>query len=180
MKTLWQVSFVILAAMIACDDEDEDDPTPENPADMPYMLTIDPANFETSNITGNDFFPLASGKVFTYEGESEDGTSVRVVTHWTTDTRMIAGVTCVITHDLEYEDDELSEEEIINAIQHLAPSYRMVFNLFVMEGFHHGEIANLLNISVGTSKSNLAVARNKLQRMLLASNQENLNKEKNG
>lgn len=62
--------------------------------------------------------------------------------------------------------DHLSAEEIIAAIQRLPPSYRMVFNLYVIEGYKHEEIANQLNISVGTSKSNLAIARNKLQKMI--------------
>ncbi|MEZ4828584.1 MAG: RNA polymerase sigma factor [Bacteroidia bacterium] len=62
--------------------------------------------------------------------------------------------------------NELSAEEIMSLVQQLAPSYRMVFNLYVMEGFKHEEIAQKLNISVGTSKSNLAKARVKLQMML--------------
>lgn len=76
--------------------------------------------------------------------------------------------------------DQLSEQEIIAAIQRLPPSYRLVFNLFVIEGYKHEEIANMLNISVGTSKSNLAVSRNKLQRMLLGEQGERLKQEGNG
>jgi RNA polymerase sigma-70 factor (ECF subfamily) len=76
--------------------------------------------------------------------------------------------------------DQLSEQEIIAAIQRLPPSYRMVFNLFVIEGYKHEEIANMLNISVGTSKSNLAVSRNKLQKMLLGEREEHLKQERNG
>jgi RNA polymerase sigma factor (sigma-70 family) len=63
--------------------------------------------------------------------------------------------------------DHLSAEEIIQHIQNLPSSYRIVFNLFVMEGYKHEEIAKELNISVGTSKSNLSIARSKLQRMIL-------------
>ncbi|MEZ4775914.1 MAG: RNA polymerase sigma factor [Bacteroidia bacterium] len=62
--------------------------------------------------------------------------------------------------------ESLSEEEIMGLVQQLAPSYRIVFNLYVMEGFKHEEIAQKLNISAGTSKSNLAKARVKLQMML--------------
>lgn len=64
--------------------------------------------------------------------------------------------------------DQMSEQEIINAIQRLAPSYRIVFNLYVVEGFKHEEIASMLNISVGTSKSNLAIARSKMRKIVLA------------
>ena len=76
--------------------------------------------------------------------------------------------------------DHLSEQEIIAAIQLLPPSYRMVFNLYVIEGYKHEEIANQLNISVGTTKSNLAIARNKLKKVLISERGERLKQEKNG
>lgn len=76
--------------------------------------------------------------------------------------------------------DKLSAEEIVSAIQLLPPSYRMVFNLFVIEGYKHDEIANQLNISVGTSKSNLAMARNKMKKILISEQGERLTHEQNG
>ena len=76
--------------------------------------------------------------------------------------------------------DKLTVHEIMASIQRLPPSYRMVFNLFVIEGYKHEEIAQQLNISVGTSKSNLAIARNKLQKMLILEKSERLTKESNG
>ena len=76
--------------------------------------------------------------------------------------------------------DKLSEQDIIEAIQRLPPSYRMVFNLYVIEGYKHEEIANQLNISVGTSKSNLAIARNKLQKIVIAEQGERLTHKNNG
>ena len=62
--------------------------------------------------------------------------------------------------------DHLSAEEIMKLVQNLAPSYQIVFNLYVVEGFKHHEIADLLNISEGTSKSNLAKGREKLKKVL--------------
>jgi len=62
--------------------------------------------------------------------------------------------------------DQLSEQEILSAIQELPPSYRTVFNLFVIEGFKHHEIATKLEIREGTSKSNLSFARAKLKKIL--------------
>lgn len=62
--------------------------------------------------------------------------------------------------------DKLSMDDILAAIQHLSPAYRMVINLHLIEGFTHPEIAKKLGISVGTSKSNLAKARKKLQILL--------------
>ncbi|MFX7140802.1 sigma-70 region 4 domain-containing protein, partial [Acinetobacter baumannii] len=61
--------------------------------------------------------------------------------------------------------DRMSYNEIIEKIQKLSPGYRTVFNLFVIDGFKHEEIAKKLNISVGTSKSNLAKARASIQKL---------------
>ncbi|MFW6157240.1 MAG: RNA polymerase sigma factor [Balneolaceae bacterium] len=60
----------------------------------------------------------------------------------------------------------LSYREIIEMVQQLSPAYRTVFNLYVIEGFNHGEIARILGISEGTSKSNLARAKQNLRAML--------------
>ena len=63
---------------------------------------------------------------------------------------------------LEY----INGKELLNLVQTLPPAYRMVFNLYVFEGMKHREIAELLNIAEGTSKSNLSDARNILQRRI--------------
>ncbi len=57
----------------------------------------------------------------------------------------------------------ISYDEIIEMVQELTPAYRTVFNLYVIEGFKHKEIADMLNIAVGTSKSNLSKAKKNLQ-----------------
>lgn len=73
---------------------------------------------------------------------------------------------------LEDEDEELSIYErvpiqrVLDAVQELSPVYKMVFNLYVMEGYNHNEIAEMLEISVGTSKSNLSKARLNLRKKL--------------
>jgi len=67
--------------------------------------------------------------------------------------------------------DKLSYDEIIRAIQELSPGYRTVFNLFIIEGLSHEEIADKLEISTGTSKSNLSKARKQLQKILFKQNQ---------
>ena len=58
---------------------------------------------------------------------------------------------------------EISYQEILKMIRKLSPAYRAVFNLYVIEGYKHEEIAKMLNISVGTYKSNLAKAKNNLR-----------------
>lgn len=67
--------------------------------------------------------------------------------------------------------DKISYEEILQAIKFLTPGYRTVFNLFVIEGFSHDEIARELGISTGTSKSNLAKAKKQLQKILFQQNE---------
>lgn len=63
--------------------------------------------------------------------------------------------------------DYLSEQDLLQMVQELPPTYRTVFNLFAIEGYSHEEIAKTLEISVGTSKSNLHKARQALQKKLL-------------
>lgn len=71
--------------------------------------------------------------------------------------------------DVEVDENiisKISSEEILLLINKLSPSYRIVFNLFVIEGYTHREIADMLGISEGTSKSNLMDARKKLQGLI--------------
>ena len=72
--------------------------------------------------------------------------------------------------EMEYGDetaiDKMSYKEIMELVQALSPVYKTIFNLFVIDGFKHEEIASQLNISVGTSKSNLSKAKGNIQKML--------------
>jgi len=61
---------------------------------------------------------------------------------------------------------QCSEQEILEAIQQLSPAYRTVFNLYVVEGYSHKEIADILDITESTSRSNLVKARMKLKTFL--------------
>lgn len=62
--------------------------------------------------------------------------------------------------------DLLNEQELIQMIQQLPEGYRIVFNLYVVEGFSHKEIAELLNISASTSKTQLFKAKKTLQALV--------------
>lgn len=98
-------------------------------------------------------------------------------------------INTAITHNKKYYKNEfVVEEEMMNVksesdtesnmmyqsimeqIRQLTPMYRMVVNLYIIEGYKHNEIAEMLSISVGTSKSNLfkakAVLRKKLKNNL--------------
>ncbi len=74
-----------------------------------------------------------------------------------------------IAESEEPEEDstaDLKPADVINAMQKLTPAYRTVFNLYVFEEMTHKEIADTLGINIGTSKSNLAKAKNNLKRLL--------------
>jgi RNA polymerase sigma-70 factor (ECF subfamily) len=59
--------------------------------------------------------------------------------------------------------DNLAAKDILNLVRTLAPGYRQVFNLYAVEGYSHREISEMLGISEGTSKSQLARAKAILQ-----------------
>lgn len=74
-----------------------------------------------------------------------------------------------IQHDPEAHEAasaQLDAKALLTLIQLLPPAYKMVFNLYVFEGMKHKEIAALLGISEGTSKSNLSDARTLLQKAI--------------
>lgn len=62
--------------------------------------------------------------------------------------------------------DKMAAEEILELMKELPDGYRMVFNMYAIEGYSHKEIAEELNISVGTSKSQYSRARNYFQQLL--------------
>jgi len=72
-----------------------------------------------------------------------------------------------INHDII---NSISVEEILSMVRELSPMYRMVFSMFVIDGYSHKEIAEKLGIKEGTSKSNLQDARKKLQSLILKRN----------
>jgi len=65
---------------------------------------------------------------------------------------------------------QCSEKEILAAVQQLSPAYRAVFNLYIIEGYSHREIAEQLGITESTSRSNLVKARTKLKEILIQLN----------
>jgi RNA polymerase sigma factor (sigma-70 family) len=69
-------------------------------------------------------------------------------------------------------DNSVLYKELIALVKELPPAYRMVFNLHVIEGYSHPEIAKMLGITTGTSKSNLSKARVHLQKALASENSE--------
>ena len=91
-----------------------------------------------------------------------------------------------VTNDYEYQNtaigqwpaDRFSHKELLMMISNLSPAYRTVFNLYVIDGYSHEEIGQLLNISIGTSKSNLSKARANLQKMILQAEEHTMDYER--
>ena len=75
------------------------------------------------------------------------------------------------TYDI-YKSDEinaiqkLTTNELLDVIQELPEGYRLIFNLYAIEGYKHREIAEMLNINEGTSKSQFSKARNNLKKLI--------------
>ncbi|MDG1767055.1 MAG: sigma-70 family RNA polymerase sigma factor [Flavobacteriales bacterium] len=72
----------------------------------------------------------------------------------------------LIEEDLGEEEVEFKPDQVLAAMHELSPAYRTIFNLYVFENLTHKEIADKLDISVGTSKSNLAKAKRNLAKIL--------------
>jgi len=72
--------------------------------------------------------------------------------------------TTVLTE--HFDSDEFTREELMNVLQSISDGYRMVFNLYVLEGFKHREIADTLGIDVATSKSQFHRAKKIIQEKL--------------
>jgi len=71
-----------------------------------------------------------------------------------------------INHGSSSPIDALTLEEVMKAVQKLSLTYRSVFNLYIIEGYSHKEISDILGITESTSRSNLVKARQKLRELL--------------
>ena len=79
------------------------------------------------------------------------------------------------TDEIDLENPVFSASLLLEFIQKLPDRYRLVFNLYVLDSYSHKEIAELLKISIGTSKSNLSRAR-KILKEKLENHQKNKEK----
>ena len=80
------------------------------------------------------------------------------------------GITDKDENEPKYFDEEYTEgisgADIISLSKNLSPQYKAVFDLYYLKGYKHHEIANMLNINVGTSKSNLSKAKANIKKYL--------------
>jgi len=91
------------------------------------------------------------------------------IEHFRKHTTMYPIMDYVTTGNDSREDLTLTKmavEDIMEMVNKLSPGYKAVFNLYVVEGYSHKDIAEMLGISIGTSKSQLARARYLLQKMV--------------
>ena len=72
-----------------------------------------------------------------------------------------------VTETVEDYDSEYTMEEMMNVINDLSPGFKMVFNLYAIEGYKHREIAEIMNIDENTSKSQYSRARKVIQAKLV-------------
>jgi RNA polymerase sigma factor (sigma-70 family) len=83
--------------------------------------------------------------------------------------RIIEPTTIEINENVPFNEDvleKLNKEDLLMAIQQLPTGYRAVFNMFVIEGYSHKEIAEKLGVTEGTSKSQLAKAKEQLKQIV--------------
>ncbi len=71
-----------------------------------------------------------------------------------------------ITHPVTAEITDMEEEDLLNLLHLIPEGCKTIFNLFVIEGYGHKEIAVMLNISEGTSKSQLNASKTKLKELV--------------
>ena len=74
--------------------------------------------------------------------------------------------TAIAEPDYEWADEHLQANDLLRLVAELPDGYRTVFNLYAIEGYSHSEIASLMGISEGTSKSQLSRARALLQQKI--------------
>ena len=74
------------------------------------------------------------------------------------------GVSEELEEEVVLEAESVNVDVLLRLIQNLPDRYRLVFNLYVLDNYSHKEIASLLNITEGTSKSNLSRARQLLKK----------------
>jgi len=76
------------------------------------------------------------------------------------------GIENEYTDDSMYPNINLSHEDLLSVIRSLPDGYRMVFNMYAIEGYSHKDIADMLNISINTSKTQLFKARKLIQKKI--------------
>lgn len=143
-----------------------------------YAMTIArryTGTLETAEEVVNDTFFKVFTKIGQYAGDQPFSAWLRrilintAIDRFRSNANKLPLAELEVWHDTEVEADieeHLTREQILGMLDRVPPAYRTVFNLYVVDCYSHEEIAALLEISVGASKSNLSRARQHLKTML--------------
>lgn len=124
-------------------------------------------NYEEAQDNLQESFLLIFEKLKQFKNEgSFEGWAKRLVVNYVLQQYRKQGVFLELVSDklpnveeVEIDDESVSMEFLLKIIQELPDRYRLVFNLYVVDGYSHKDIAKMLEITDGTSKSNLARAK---------------------
>lgn len=123
-------------------------------------------NYAEAEDNLQDSFVTIFNKVSQYKNKgSFEGWMKRITINTALQRYRDKGVFNIINEDtiedvtVEINNDDISIDYLLRIIQELPDRYRLVFNLYVLDGYSHKEVADMLSITTGTSKSNLARAR---------------------
>ncbi len=123
-------------------------------------------NYAEAEDNLHDAFVTIFKKISQYESKgSFEGWLKRIVVNTALQRYRSKGVFDIVNEEyiedisIEVENDTIDIDFLLNSIQELPDRYRLVFNLYVLDGYSHKEIGEMLGIATGTTKSNLARAR---------------------
>jgi RNA polymerase sigma factor (sigma-70 family) len=135
--------------------------------------------YTRSRFEAEDVFHEAFVKVFknihTWQGGSFEGWMRRIfvntsINHYHQNRKFMDHVDPAYAENMLASSDNaianLANQELLELIDRMPDGYRLVFNLHVVEGYNHGEIAEMLNIAEGSSKSQLSKAKAHLKKLI--------------
>ncbi len=142
-------------------------------------------NYEEAQDNLQEGFLLIFEKISQFNNKgSFEGWAKRVIINYTLQQYRNQNVFEIVSENIPDEENvEIDEENIpldflTKIIQELPDRYRLVFNLYVLDDYSHKEIAEMLDINIGTSKSNLARAKGILKQKIELHNNYSIKKTK--
>ena len=142
-------------------------------------------NYEEAQDNLQESFLIIFDKISQFKNKgSFEGWAKRVVINYTLQQYRNQNIFEIVSENIaeeetvEIDNDEISLEFLTQIIQELPDRYRLVFNLYVIDDYSHKEIAEMLSINIGTSKSNLARAKGILKEKILLNNNYSIQKIK--
>ncbi len=142
-------------------------------------------NYDEAQDNLQESFLIIFDKISQFKNKgSFEGWAKRVVINYTLQQYRNQNIFEIVSENIaeeetvEIDNDEISLEFLTQIIQELPDRYRLVFNLYVIDDYSHKEIAEMLSINIGTSKSNLARAKGILKEKILLNNNYSIQKIK--